>query len=425
MQWSYALARAPLAIVAWTASLPSQTVPPKLTLDAAVELALGQRREIDSAEAAVRGRQGAEIQASLKPNPMLSFQSENWRAWQAPGFSAHSDLDLFAYLSETIETGGKRRLRTAVAETHTRTAELERKVVAWAVRREVSEAWWRAIGAADRRDLLEESRETLGELVRFQQARLELGAIGEIDVIKVRVEDERLAAAVAGAAADLEQARLRLLSAMGMPQAQTNFEIAGKLETENGGALPALEDVVRQALESRPDLAVERAVVASAQAAVDLERAQAKPNLTPYFGYKKSGVHSTLIGGVSVPLPIRDRNQGRIAEALAEVDRAESNLRAMEARARAETRAASADADRRRAIVASIREGVRERATETFRIARDAYEEQGVDLLFLLDAQRSRNEIELLYAQSLLDYRLSQERLAAATGYALSVGGAQ
>ena len=35
------------------------------------------------------------------------------------------------------------------------------------------------------------------------------------------------------------------------------------------------------------------------------------------------------------------------------------------------------------------------------------------DLLFLLDAQRSRNEIELLYAQSLLDYRLSQERLAA------------
>ena len=49
------------------------------------------------------------------------------------------------------------------------------------------------------------------ELVRFQQTRLDIGAIGEIDVIKVRVEDERLAAAVAGAEADAEQARLALL----------------------------------------------------------------------------------------------------------------------------------------------------------------------------------------------------------------------
>jgi cobalt-zinc-cadmium efflux system outer membrane protein len=212
---------------------------------------------------------------------------------------------------------------------------------------------------------------------------------------------------------------------MGMPQAQADFEIAGKTELEDPGALSIPAEVVRQALETRPDLALERALVASAQAAVELERAQAKPNLTPYLGYKKAGVHSTLIAGVSAPLPIRDRNQGRIAEALAEFDRAEANLRAMEARVQAETRAAAAEVERRRAIVASIRGGVRERAAETFRIARAAYQEQGVDLLFLLDAQRSRNEIELLYAQSLLDYRLSQERLAAATGYAISFGGPQ
>ena len=415
--------RAVLAIFAGAVTSAAQTIPPKLTLEAAVELALAQRQELAAAEAAVRARQGAEVQAALRPNPSFSFQSENWRGWQDPGFSPRNDLDLFAYVTDTIETAGKRRLRTAVAETETRTAELERKALAWSLRRAVSEAWWRAAGAAERRDLLARSRETVGELVQFQQTRLDLGAAAEIDVIKMRVEDERLAAAVAGAEAEAEQARMALLMAMGLPSGQTDFELSapGDLHGDELEGAPA--DAVQQALASRPDLALERSFVATAQAGVDLERAQAKPNLNPYFGYKKSGPFSTLIGGVTVPLPVRDRKQGSIAQAVAEVERAEASVRALEVRIQAETRSAIAEVERRMAIAQSIRSGVRERAAETFRIARAAYQEQGVDLLFLLDAQRSLNEIELLYAQSVLDYRLSQERLAAATGYATEMTG--
>jgi cobalt-zinc-cadmium efflux system outer membrane protein len=425
MDWNHAAARAALAIVACGGALHAQTIPPKLTLNAAVELALAQRQELMAADAALRMSKGAEVQAGLKPNPVFTFQSENWRAWQDPGFSPRTDLDLFGYITDTIETGGKRRLRTVHAESRTRSTELQRTVLEWSIRRNVAEAWWRAAGAAQRRGLLEQSRATLRELVRFQQTRLDLGAIGEIDVIKVRVEDERLAAAVAAAETEAEQARLALLGAMGLPQATADFEVAAQVAPHGDEPTPPPGDAAQRALEGRPDLAVERALVAGAQAAVDVERAQAKPNLNPYFGYKKSGAFSTLIGGVSVPLPIRDRNQGRIAEALAEVDRAQANLRASEALVQAEARAAAAELERRRALVESIRGGVRERAAETYRIARAAYQEQGVDLLFLLDAQRSLNEIELLYAQSLLDYRLSQERLAAATGYTLSAGGAE
>lgn len=425
MDWNHAAARTALAIVAYMGAGRAQTIPQKLALDAAVELALAQRQELVAADAAVRAHQGAERQAALKPNPTLSFQSENWRGWQDPGFSPRTDLDLFAYFTDTIETAGKRRLRTAFAESRTHAAELDRKVVAWSVRRAVSQAWWRAAGAAERRKLLEQSGETLRELVRYQQTRLDLGAIGEIDAIKVRVESERLAAAIASAEAEAEQARLALLGAMGLPQAQLGFEVAVEIDLHVDDRAPAADQAVERALEGHPDLAVERAALASAEAGVELQRAHAKPNLNPYFGYKKSGVHSTLIGGVSVPLPVRDRNQGRIAESLAEVDRAKANLRAAEALVHAEVRAAVAEIERRLALAQSIRSGARAHAAETFRIARAAYQEQGVELLFLLDAQRSLNEIELLYAQSLLDYRLSQERLAAATGYTVTSGGAQ
>jgi cobalt-zinc-cadmium efflux system outer membrane protein len=424
MDWTYAAARAALALAVGCGWAAAQTIPPKLTLDAAVELALAQRQELAAADASVRARMGAQSQAGRRPNPVFSFQSENWRAWQEPGFSPRSDLDLFGYVTDTIETGGKRRLRTALAETRTESAELERKALEWRVRRQVAEAWWTALGAAERLDLLEQSRATLAELVRYQQTRLDLGAIGEIELIKVRVEDERLAASVASAAAEAEQARLALLAAMGLPGAGAGVEIAGETAQE-AGEPPPPADAVARALGGRPDLAVERSLVETARAAVELERAQATPNVNPYFGYKKSGVHSTLIGGFSAALPIRDRNQGSIAEAVAEVERAEASLRAAEALVEAQTRAAAAEVERRREIVEAIRAGARERAAETYRIARAAYQEQDVELLFLLDAQRSLNEIELLYAQSLLDYRLSQERLAAATGYSLNAGGAQ
>ncbi|MEZ5394330.1 MAG: TolC family protein [Bryobacterales bacterium] len=425
MAWNHAAARAALAIVAAFGAGRAQSIPQKLTLDAAVELALAQRQELEAADASVRARLGAEEQASRRPNPVFQIQTENWRAWQQPTFSPRVDIDAFGYFTDTIETGGKRRFRTALAETETHSAELERKALAWSLRRSVAEAWWNALGAAERVKLIEQSRTTLDELVQFQQTRLELGAIGEIDVIKVRVESERLAASVATARADAEQAKLALLGAMGLPRADADIEIAGATALHGDEAPPALEDAIERALKDRPDLAVERSLVESARATVDVERAHAKPNLNPYFGYKKSGVHSTLIGGVSFAVPIRDRNQGRIAEAIAESERTQAGVRAAEAMVEAQTRAAVADVQRRREVVDSIRTGARERAAETYRIARAAYQEQGVDLLFLLDAQRSLNEIELLYAQSLLDYRLSQERLAAATGYDLAAGGSQ
>ena len=158
---------------------------------------------------------------------------------------------------------------------------------------------------------------------------------------------------------------------------------------------PPAPTPLRLALEGRPELAVERPS-SPPRRPVELERSHAKPNLSPYFGYKKSGVHSTLIGGDSVPLPIRDRNQGRIAEALAEVDRAEADLRASQARVR--PRRAPPPPSSSAAARWSTRSGRSSRARRRdLRIARAAYQEQGVDLLFLLDAQRSLNEIELLY----------------------------
>ena len=117
-----------------------------------------------------------------------------------------------------------------------------------------------------------------------------------------------------------------------------------------------------------------------------------------------------------VPLNVSDRNQGGIVEAAARVREEEALLRALAVRTESEVRAALAAAERARARALQLESGLLARARESYRISLAAFQEQGTELLFLLDAQRARNDAELLAVQALADYSLGVARLKIATG---------
>ena len=382
-----------------------------LPLVEAIRIAQANRHELVAAADAAEAANGVSLQASLRPNPTLSIQSENWRAWGDPSFRPARDLDFFVFGSQTIETAGKRRKRTELAENHSIEAQLTREVLSWAIERQVVEAWWATLAAQHQLSLLEDSRKTIAELVSYHETRLRLGAIAEIEVIRVQVEEQKLAQAIAEAHNTEEQARLALAAAMGQP------EISGAVSLQ----APALDadlamDWQSRALEQRPDHALQRARVESARAAITLAEAQQRPDVTPYFGYKRTNDINTLIGGINIPLAVSDRNQGGIVEAQARLRQEEANLRALSVRTESEVRTALAAAERAKARLAQLESGLLERARESYRIARAAYQEQGTDLLFLLDAQRAQNDASLLSAQALADYRLSAARLKTVSG---------
>jgi outer membrane protein TolC len=123
-----------------------------------------------------------------------------------------------------------------------------------------------------------------------------------------------------------------------------------------------------------------------------------------------------MIGGLQVDLPFRNRNQGTIAQATAEIRVAESTLAATQALIRAEVQAASADFDLRRKQLGSLLRPLVEQAEETYRIADAAYREGGTDLLRLLDAQRVRIEARISYTRALAELRQSQVTLRTTLG---------
>jgi cobalt-zinc-cadmium efflux system outer membrane protein len=399
--------------------LPGQTIPNPLPLDQAIEIALSRHNALSAAEAVIDVRAGAALQAGLAPNPVFSLQTENWRFYGDPGFSASRDLDLFALVSIPVETAGKRQRRVGLAEADERIAEFERQGVAWRVRQEVKKAFWQASAAQARLDMLERSRETLQRLEDYHDVRVKLGAMAEVDVIKVRVEVGRIDLTLAKAGMDAMRAKIGLLEAMGITELDTSFEVRrpdGKTANVSWSKTQASGKLIETAVAHRAEILLGQAHVERALAAVEVQRSLTRPDVTPYIGYKRSNAFHTLVGGFSIPLPVRNKNTGAIEEALAEVRRQEALLRASEARVRAEVAAAVEGVRRRSEMLRSMETGVLERARETSQIALAAYQEGGVELLDVLDAQRAQNEIGLFYSQLLFDYQLSWLELETASG---------
>jgi cobalt-zinc-cadmium efflux system outer membrane protein len=202
-----------LAFLAPAAS--AQALPSPLSEQAAVEIALARRNELAAAKHAIAVSAGAVSQAGLRQNPTLSVQTENWRFTGEPGFSAGRDLDFFAFVSQPIETGGKRDRRVELGRLGQATAETAARAKEFRIRQNVRRAYWNARACDAKRRLLTENRDHFGRIVTFHQVRFENGAIAEADVIKVRLERERLSAAAETAAMEAERAQIDLLAEMG------------------------------------------------------------------------------------------------------------------------------------------------------------------------------------------------------------------
>jgi cobalt-zinc-cadmium efflux system outer membrane protein len=189
-------------------------------------------------------------------------------------------------------------------------------------------------------------------------------------------------------------------------------------QLQPGGELAASEDEisVASALTRRPDLLLARRSAERDEALTSVQRAHASADITPYIGYKRTAGFSTLIGGVSIPLKIRDRNDGAIAHAVAQASRQKQLVRAAEMRVRSEVESALAAQQSRREIAQSLQTGLVADALQSHEIALAAYREGGVELLYVIDALRTLNEAKLLQLQAEFDYQLSRAETLIAAG---------
>lgn len=299
-----------------------------LTVERLIELGSGRRADLLAARQQLAIAEGRLRQARLRPNPTLEAE------YGSPRFlGGEAESDLSVGITQVFELGGKRRRRAAVAE-----LEISRvKAQIAAIERELATgirlAYTGAIAAARRLDVLERLIANNEELIRATESRLSEGDAAPLDLNLVKVENDRMRVQAIQARSDLDTQLLLIRTLIGADIAEP-LKIAPQPDRPpRFDATPG--ELIEIALTNRADLQAARIGEELGTARLDLARANATPNVAASVRYSRSkGVFdlpgpvngidfvddadNELTFGVSVDIPIFNRNQGEIASATAE-----------------------------------------------------------------------------------------------------------
>jgi cobalt-zinc-cadmium efflux system outer membrane protein len=405
-----------VTLSAQTNSEQSKPSLPRLSLEDCVAKTLSKHPLLDAAQARIAGADEASRFVGARPNPTLTFQTENWRAWQQPPFSFGREIDVFVFGTQRYETAGKAARRTELAERHLNQAQTEIEVLRRQLSQEITRRFWAALQSQTLLEIVRENRNDLDQLVEYNTTRLKEGFISEWELIRVRLEQQTLLNQEASVTLELERAKLELLKAIGDTRFDTNFQLAEPNTVGSPLLAAELEQIRNEALTRRPELVSLRSKVESERANLKLQQANAKPDLEFSAGYKRTGGFNTAIAYVTVPLPIFNKNRAEIGKASAAITSAELQLMAEENYIRAEVETTYRASQKLAERLNEMQKDFLQRADESRNIALVAYREGAADLYKLLEAQRARNEARLLYHRTELELQLALAELALAAG---------
>lgn len=346
----------------------------------------------DAAEARAR-------QAGVSPNPELSLEVENFAGGGA--FQGLRASETTLALSQRIELGGKRSARVEVARADRDFSFISYKSALADLERDIRFAHANLRAAEDRAVLARDSVAAAEELLRTAKLLVEVGRDPPLRELRAKAQLADTKVEQARAFGDLLVARQLLATLIGSSDRELTANVAIEVAPPN---LPADTETL--------DIQLATAERTAAQARVRLARADAVPDVTGSAGVRRfsEGRETALVAGISIPLPVRNRNRGNIDAAQSESLAAESGLalaRLDVSRARSEAQVLLGAADARYEALAGP--GIAQ-AEEALRLAKLGYSTGKFSLIELLDAQNALNQAKL----NLIEARLDRARALAA-----------
>jgi cobalt-zinc-cadmium efflux system outer membrane protein len=368
----------------------AQTTVPAVTLARAIEMALQDHPELSVARREIEASEAARQQAAAWPNPQLGFELEDTRR------ETRSTTFL---LSQSIELGGKRAARMAAADRERDIATVQAVARRAQVRAAVTGAYFDALIAQERVRLAESAMQVAQSGTSAASRRVTAGKVAPVEETRARLAESSVRIELAQARSDLQGALYELGAAVG--RAEPAIErVDGTAQTLP--AVPEPSELERQ-LAASPALRLVQLETDRQAALVDVERARGVPDLTVSVGQKRSeelGRNQALIG-LSIPLPLFDRNQGSVRQALRRQDKARDEAQAVALRLRADVLRA-----RERLSAASIETHTLQReivpgAEEAYAAATKGFELGKFSYLEALDAQRTLLQARSQYLRAL------------------------
>jgi cobalt-zinc-cadmium efflux system outer membrane protein len=408
-----ALPVALLAAGVLSAQQPAPSAAHRISLEEALRGLEASNPELRLAREELAAAEARELASGMFTNPGLSISREQL---SGDGATYHESV---VALGQTLELGGQRGARRRAAGEGVRAAEArldaERLRLAFLVHR----AYVTAAAAEANLAVLGEATEVFRRVETTGQARFAEGDISRFDRNRLQIERARYETQLARASLDLDAAA-RELALLVAPDSLGGASLLLPVEPLAGiaGIERALErDAALAAAAQRADVRAAAADVEAARASLSLAQRQRVPDLTVSGGYKHQadGFHGAVIG-LSLPLPLWNRNQGEIAEAQAAVD-------AAVAREDIVRRRAESEIGRAWDVLRSLRERTRTlgatllpESVGLLETARVSYAEGEMSLVALLDAADAYRSARETVNGLLASYLIATYDLERATG---------
>jgi len=247
------------------------------------------------------------------------------------------------------------------------------------------------------------------------QPRVELSRV-RLDLLARRRELRDAESAVV-----TSKAKLRAL--IGGADADPGFDVAGSLDGPLTAEPLPVEEAYAMAEQNRPDLSALRGKVAQAQAGTLVERRNALPEIASDFGIahqfqRPIGTSdATMWGtGLTMTLPLFNRNQGNRARAASAVAQSNYELQTALIELRAEIEDVVQTLRTARQNAASVAQEELRLAAQVRDAIGKAYEAGDRPLIDVLDAQRNFRETYQIYITSRAAYWRSLYRFNSAIG---------
>lgn len=287
------------------------------------------------ADTQVEAAKAALISAGERPNPTVSLSPQFANPVQAGTYGFSFDVP--------IETAGKRGKRIAQARHALTSALANREAAKWQIRGRVRKNLLDLFAATGREALLQRQQAGQDEVLKRTEERAAAGEASRFEATQSRLLANQTRLLLAEAHKQNVESRVGVADAIGVASRALDGVALDFADFKNAPAPRGIASIRREALQKRADILAALADYATAEAALRLEIAKQYPDLHISPGYAfDSGTNKWQTAGISLTLPILNRNRGPIAEAEAKRKQAAAKFQALQARAIGEIDRASA-----------------------------------------------------------------------------------
>ncbi|MBI5282709.1 MAG: TolC family protein [Candidatus Solibacter usitatus] len=400
-------------------SVRGQTAPQILTIDQAVEESLRNNLALMAEKQNVPISKAREIQAALRPNPVLNF-AWDYLDWLGRGLTVANSAgpsEWSTHVDYIIEGPGKRPGRMALAKLATAVADLRLVDSIRILSLNVRLACVEYLLAKESVNLARQNLKVFSDIIQVNAARVKAGDLAGVELVRMRVAQQQFENS-------LRQAELRLLTAgnnlqqlIGRKSKDSSFDLAGALNERP--AIVLLDELKTQALQQRPDLLAQRKDAERAAADTRLQKSLARPDYTASLMYHHQYGYSdgrTFGVYLQFPMPLYNRNQGEIERARLETRQTEMRSQALETLISTEVENACQQYASAWNLLERIKGSLMAEAKQVRDITEYSYRRGEASLLEFLDAQRAYIDAIQSYNEARGDYTKSLFLIDAVTG---------